>query len=180
MDHLDFLYKPVDRPPHPAMLSDDDLLRECTLERGRVGGPGGQRKNKVETAVALTHTPTGLSAQAGERRTVAENKRVAVRRLRLRLATEHRIPLPRGDVRTTLWRERTGKGRINCSTKHRDYPAMLAEAMDAIHDAGFDLQTAAKRMEVTASQLAKLVKEHPPAMVLINAERAAIGQHPLR
>ncbi|MEL6739423.1 MAG: peptide chain release factor-like protein [Planctomycetota bacterium] len=179
-DHLEFLDRPVERPPHPAMLDDDVLLGDCSIERGRVGGPGGQRRNKVETAVALTHAPTALTAQASERRSVVENKRVALRRLRLRLATEHRVALPAGDVRTTLWRERTRSGRIVCNPSHRDYPSLLAEALDIIVDAAFDLQTAAKRLEVSATQLTKLLREHPPALRLVNEHRASGGQRPLR
>ena len=49
-------------PPHPAMLDDGALLKQCEANFGRASGPGGQHRNKVETAATLTHTPTGLSA----------------------------------------------------------------------------------------------------------------------
>jgi len=62
------------------------LLRACVLRRGRTRGPGGQNRNKVETAVYLLHRPTGVAAAATERRSQAENLRVALFRLRLQLA----------------------------------------------------------------------------------------------
>ena len=73
---LGFLDKPAERPVHPAMLDEDELLKDVTMERGRSGGPGGQHRNKNETAVTLTHGPTGISAQAGERRYAEINRKM--------------------------------------------------------------------------------------------------------
>lgn len=170
--------------PHPARLAPDELLRQCDLTRGRAGGPGGQHRNKVETLVHLTHTPTGVQAHAGERRSVAENRREAVRRLRLTLATRVRCGVPAGDVRSELWKVRTrgakGAGRVSVSASHEDYPAMLAEAMDVLWASGLDTGTAAARLCCTPTQLVKLVQGHPAAMVLLNAHRAASGMRVLR
>ncbi|MBL0921322.1 MAG: peptide chain release factor-like protein [Phycisphaerales bacterium] len=165
---------------HPAAIDDDALLAECDFTRDRSSGPGGQHRNKVETQVKLHHRPTGAHAQAGERRSQVENKKVAVRRLRLILAVDHREPVPRGDARSALWRSRVRNGRIACNPEHHDYPALLAEAMDLIAHGGWDLKDAAVRLEVTASQLLKLVKDHAPALVRLNAERKALGLHPLK
>lgn len=175
--------------PHPAALPDDDLLSECTLGKGRSGGPGGQHRNKVETKVMLTHNPTGISSQAGERREVVVNKRVAIRRLRLALATEHRIGVPIGEIGSQLWKSRlkpkknadgTRTNAISCNPEHHDYPSLLCEAMDVICDAGWELKKAALRLETTPSQLIKLIKDHPAAFAKLNAERAALGKHPIK
>lgn len=171
--------------PHPATLDDDELLKQCELGKSRTGGPGGQHRNKVESKVTLTHLPTGAQAHAGERRTVHENKRVALFRLRLALATDVRHPLPNGDrfgdTRSPLWKSRaTGDGRIVCNPSHRDYPALLAEALDVIETVGGDPARAAIRLECTPSQLIKLVKQHHPAMAQWNHLREQHGQHPLQ
>lgn len=61
------------------------LKKHVTVETYRSRGPGGQRKNKVETAVRLKHLPSGLTVIATEHRSQAENRRLAFERLRARL-----------------------------------------------------------------------------------------------
>jgi hypothetical protein len=71
---------------------DEKLLAECTVETYRASGPGGQHRNKRDSAVRLTHGPTGVRATATERRSQHENRRVAVRRLRKAIALQSRAP----------------------------------------------------------------------------------------
>ncbi len=177
---LGILDKPADRPLHPAMLDEAELLKSVTMERGRSGGPGGQHRNKNETAVTLTHEPTGISAQAGERRYAEINRQMALRRLRLRLAVEHRVELPAGDVRSEMWRERCRKRRIACSERHGDFPAMMAEALDVIAASGWDQKQAAVRLDVSATQLIRFVATHAPALVMWNEQRERRGMGTLR
>lgn len=188
---------------HPACLSDEDLLAQCELTTGRSGGPGGQNRNKVETLVELRHTPTGVEAHAGERRSQRENRPVALRRLRLALAVAVRAPVPLGDIGSALWRSRRqdpakgsggdgagaspkgrwsggGTGRLVINPDHHDYPALLAEALDVLAASAWDPRKASLRLECSASQLLKLVREHPPALLLVNRERHALGLHPLK
>ncbi|HYE60623.1 MAG TPA: peptide chain release factor-like protein [Phycisphaerales bacterium] len=168
--------------PHPATLAEEDLVTQCDFSKDRAGGPGGQNRNKVESRVTVLHTPTNIEAHAGERRSAVENRRVAIFRLRLALAVGVRTPVPSGEVRSELWRSRcpeSGKGRISCNPEHKDYPAILGEAMDVIWASGLDVGKAALRLCATQSQLLKLVKDHPPAFVLLNQARAAAGLHRL-
>lgn len=165
---------------HPACLDPDVLLAQCDSARDRASGPGGQHRNKVETRVTLRHRPTGIVAQAGERRSSHENKRVALWRLRLLLATEVREPVPPGDARSHVWMSRCRDGRIACNAEHDDYPAMLAEAMDNVWSCGLDPAKAASRLMCTPSQLIKLIRKHPAAMVALNAAREARHMHPIK
>lgn len=183
-DPIDKLFasldKPADRPVHPAALDDRLLLAACTVHHTRSSGPGGQHRNNNQTAVVLTHTPTGVTAQASERRSAEENKTVALRRLRLALAVDIRVGVPAGEIRSALWRERTRGGRIVLSAKHRDYPTMLAEALDVMDACGFDPKKAGLRLGVSPTQLIRTIADHPPALAKVNQARATRGDHELR
>jgi protein subunit release factor B len=61
------------------------LKKQVLIETYRSSGPGGQRKNKVETAVRLKHLPSGIRVIATEHRSQAENRKLALERLRERL-----------------------------------------------------------------------------------------------
>ncbi len=61
------------------------LKKQVVIETYRSSGPGGQRKNKVETAVRLRHLPSGIIVVATEHRSQAENRKLAFQRLRDRL-----------------------------------------------------------------------------------------------
>jgi protein subunit release factor B len=75
----------------------ETLYGEVRIEYYRSRGPGGQRKNKKETAVRLKHLPSGVSVTATESRYQAVNKRRALQRLQEKLKqlnkpTKMRIP----------------------------------------------------------------------------------------
>jgi peptide chain release factor-like protein len=179
-DIFEALNRPAERDPHPAAIPVEQLLKSCTVSKGRSSGPGGQHRNKVSTHITITHTPTGVTAQAGERRSAKENQSVAIKRLRYTLAIEIRVPVPAGDIRSELWKSRCHKNKISCSTNHLDHPSMIAEALDVLEDAGFDPSKASTRLECSNSQLIKLIASHPPAFVYLNAQRAKHKLHPLK
>jgi len=168
---------------HPAALDPDVLAAECEFRATRGSGPGGQNRNKVETAVILTHRPTGTSAQASERRTQVENRRVALRRLRLELALSIRRPI-QSDVgleysASLLWRKRCRGGRIRVNSQHDDFPALVAEALDVLFASEDNPKTAGRLLGCSPSQLIGLLKEARRGLELVNQRRRADGRHPL-
>jgi hypothetical protein len=163
---------------HPAAWPVKTLLAKCDVERTRRSGPGGQHRNKVETAVVITHRPTGVRAEASERRSQAENLAEATRRLRVRLALEVRTSP--GDGPSSLWRARTAGGRIPINPAHDDFPAVLAEALDALAAAGWAPAAAGEWLGATASQLVKLLKLEPEGLVMVNRQRRVAGLSALR
>jgi len=71
----------------PRYHTDSKVLKkQVIIETYRSRGPGGQRKNKVETSVRLTHLPSGIKVVATEHRAQSENLKLAFERLRERLA----------------------------------------------------------------------------------------------
>ena len=165
---------------HPAALADEQLLADCEVRRQRVRGPGGQHRNKVETGIALTHVPSGIQATASERRSQAENRQAALFRLRLRLAVQIRTPM---DQRTPspspLWQSRCQGRSLRVNVEHRDFPTLLAEALDAVAAAEFDLAPAADHLKVSPSQLARFLQQESEAWQQVNAERRQRGLRPL-
>lgn len=169
---------------HPAALASEDLLRQCEVIRTRGQGPGGQHRNKVETAVVVTHVPSGVRGEASERRSQRENHRMALQRLRVNLALAVRTEMESRDndsfVPSDVWQSRSAGGRIVVSATHVDFPAVLAEALNAIHHQAFDVAAAAGRLSVSTSQLVKLLRMEPRAMGQVNDCRAARGLVRLR
>src|SRR5687768_5621849 len=123
---------------HPAAQPVQELLAACDVVRTRRSGPGGQHRNKVETAVVVTHRPTRLHGQASERRSQDLNRQAAVQRLRVRLAIEIRSPIAHDALPSNLWRSRVKSRQLAVSTEHADYPALLAEALDCLAACDWD------------------------------------------
>lgn len=88
---------PDDQREGPAEIPEDDeaLLAECRVETFRAGGPGGQHQNKAESAVRLTHEPTGVSVTARDSRSQHRNRKTALARLRTALEELVRPETPR-------------------------------------------------------------------------------------
>ncbi len=165
--------------PHPSAVDPKVLAKACEVRFTRRSGPGGQNRNKVETAVILTHTPTGLSAEASERRAQGENLKAALFRLRINLALNVRRAVEPRTTPSALWRSRCRGGRIVLSPEHDDFPAILAEALDFLHANAMDVKNAAAALGCSASQLTKLLKAEPRALIQMNEARERAGLRPL-
>lgn len=164
---------------HPAALDEDKLLADCDVTAGRASGPGGQNRNKVETAIRIKHQPTGVIASATERRHKEQNRKQAVFRLRVKLAIAVRVPVDPGGPPSACWRSRVKDGRLSVNPTHNDFPALLAQAMDRIASVQHDVSAAAQLLGVSTSQLIKLLKHEQVAWQSVNQSRVKQGLAPL-
>lgn len=162
---------------HPSTWDDDQLIAACEVRRQRRSGPGGQHRNKVETGVIMTHSESGVSVSATERRSQQANLRQAIHRLRIRLAIQWRTPAGRP---TPRWVERCVAGRLMISRRHREYPALLAELLDQLAAHDWSDAATAKCMGCTRSSLMRLLRREPEALAMVNRARAQQGRTALR
>lgn len=174
---------PAARSPHPCQLDEAGLMAQCRLTFTRRGGPGGQHRNKVESAVVVTHVPTQVLAEASERRDQSQNRRVALDRLRRQLAWCVRSPWvdagPRPEP-SALWLTRYAQTRGSVSLEHWDFPTLLAEALDHLVADRWEVSTAAQHLGVSTGRLSKLLTADRLTCEWINRQRLTLGMPALR
>lgn len=158
---------------HPACLETPALLGQCKVRRQRRSGPGGQHRNKVETAIVLVHLETGIRGEASERRSQAQNLSMAVQRLRVKLAIHVRSPPGElsDSCRSPLWQARVRGRQLSVSCEHEDFPALLAEALDVLASCQFDVKACGVLLACTPSQLVRFFKLEPDAFLQVNQQR---------
>ena len=86
--------------PHEFRYADipsdpRDLAKDCEISFFRASGPGGQHRNKTETAVRVVHLPTGTIAVATEERSQTRNRETAFERLLEKLVRKLKPRKPR-------------------------------------------------------------------------------------
>ena len=166
---------------HPSMLSEERLLKDVVLDFGRSSGPGGQHRNRKATSCTATHLPTDISGEATERRRQSENRKMAISRLRRTLAILLRRPI---DVHcytpTTLWKSRKQGDQLPINPKHGDYSAILAETLDVILASDFDMSKVSEVLQVSKTQLLKIVSNEKAALTWLNEQRKERGLKPLQ
>lgn len=165
---------------HPAAIPTDKLMEQCDVVRTRRGGPGGQHRNKVSTAIVITHRPTRIVGAASERRSQSENLTVALSRLRMNLALAIRNEVTDDRPPSPLWQSFVCHEKIKISPRNNDFPVILAEALDFVVAFNGQPHLAAVRLGVTGSQLTKLLQQEPAAWTVVSGIRKQLGLKPLK
>jgi peptide chain release factor 1 len=94
--------------PEPAPVEVRVLERDLEWSTCYGTGPGGQKRNKTESTVLLTHRPTGLQVRCESSRSQQHNRVAALALLRARLWAREQGRLH--EARATDRREQVGSG----------------------------------------------------------------------
>lgn len=166
------------------LAEDDALIAQCEVDRYRASGPGGQHRNKTESAVRLRHEPTGVSAIGEDSRSQAENKLHAVRRLRAAIALEVREPVElEGYVPSPRLAALVRGGTAPLGAKTRltgAYWAAIGELLDLLVAGGLEIAATAQRLGMTTGALSKLLLHDEQVARTVNDLRRARNLRPLR
>jgi len=169
---------------HYLLASDDALIAQCEVDRYRASGPGGQHRNKTESAVRLRHKLTGVSAIGEDSRSQSENKLHAVRRLRSAIALEVREPVA---IETFVPSARlaafaaAGTAPLGAKTRLTgEYWAAVGELLDLLVAGNLEIGTTAQRLGITTGALSKLLLHDEQVGRVVNDLRRAKGMRPLR
>ncbi len=144
------------------LLADEELARLCRIDTFRGTGPGGQKRNKTESAVRVTHRESGLSAFDDQSRSQHLNRIRALQKLRLELAVNMRqVP--------QAWDK-------DCpGLNSRLYPCWLGTVFDALQAAEFRLSDAAALLGSSTGKLSRNISRDPFVCQRVNQERQKRG-----
>ncbi|MGE0545796.1 MAG: peptide chain release factor-like protein [Kofleriaceae bacterium] len=166
------------------LASDDALIAQCDVDRYRASGPGGQHRNKTESAVRLRHRASGISAIGEDSRSQAENKIHAVRRLRAAIALGVRQPVAlEAFAPSARLAALVAGGTASLGAKTRltgDYWASIAELLDLLVAGELEIGATAQRLGISTGAMSKLLLHDDQVARVVNDLRRGRGLRPLR
>ena len=147
-------------------LNDDALLSACRQECYRASGPGGQHRNKTDSAVRLSILDGTIKASCEEHRSQHRNRAEALRRLRITIALELRGPITTGQ---TQW-----QGPWKIGRKDRRYAGFLAHLLDVMAQHQWAVGLSADALGISTGKLVRVLAHDPAAWNTVNQERAKL------
>jgi len=162
------------------LLDGPALLAECDIDTYRASGPGGQKRNKTESAVRLRHRPTATIVVAAESRSQAENLGRALERLREALALRLRRPAPEEPLPRAVGACIDAKGRLAVGRRDARYLPCAAVLLDLLAAYGGSVSETAARVGVTTANLSAFLSRDAKLLAEANRIRAGFGLRPLR
>ena len=110
--------------------NDKDLLADCRIEAFRASGRGGQHVNTTDSAVRLTHLPTGLVVTCQKERSQHLNKQECLAKLRAKVERlNYRKPLRKATrvPQSVKVKEKEKKARHGAKKRLRRRPTEEAD-----------------------------------------------------
>ena len=161
-------------------LPAPQLLAECDVDTYRGPGPGGQKRNKTDSAVRLRHKPTGLIVIASESRSQAENRTRALKRLREALALRIRHEVAANGRPDAIMACIDKTGRLNVGRRDARYLSAAGAMLDLLAAHEGSVGDVAKRLGLTTGNVSGFLTGDEDVMTEANRIRAAFGLKPLR
>ena len=155
-------------------LDDDALLNHCHQECFRAPGPGGQHKNKTDSAVRLSVLDGTVTALCSDHRSQHRNRSEALKRLRSALAINLRMPIE-SEGQSEIW-----QGPWKLGLKDKRYAKLLAHILDVMADNKWAVGLSAKVLGTSTGKLVRLLARDPHAWNAVNQARAKIDLVNLR
>lgn len=174
--------QPADSRDDLLRLPDADLLGRCRIDRFRGSGPGGQKRNKTDSAVRLRHLPTGIAVTAAESRSQHENRARALARMREAIALAVRASPPRDRLAPALASLVDG-GLVPPGPSGRRRPHYLvavAQLLDLFCAHGCALADTAQALGVSTAHLVRFAARDARLWRRLGELRAARGLRPLQ
>lgn len=163
-------------------LDDKKLLAQCDVHTYRASGPGGQKRNKTDSAVRLRHRPTGIGAQGEESRSQHENKARALRRLRLAIALQQRDEVVPDTflVPPILTECVSGENKLCVGPRDVRYPRVVGIVFDVLEAMGGRMKPSAELLGITMGSLNKFISRDPKLWDAANRIRQRFGLERLK
>lgn len=97
-----------------ARLPLDQLAEQCSAQAFHASGPGGQCVNTTDSAVRMTHEPTGIVVVSRESRSQFRNRQLCLAKIREELGRRGRAPKVRHRTKPSR-----GQRQRRLDDKHR-------------------------------------------------------------
>lgn len=163
-------------------LTDRQLLAQCEVHTYRASGPGGQKRNKTDSAVRLHHGPTGLIVVGTESRSQHENKARALRRLRQAIALRVRRPIERQRFQRPAWFEDLvgPERRLQPCPRSGAYWPAVRLVLDVLDGCEGRVAETGALLGVTTANLVHFMRSDPKVWEEVNRIRRRHERRPLR
>lgn len=150
-------------------LPPESFLKLCERTNFQASGPGGQKRNRVLSAVRLEHPPTGLRAEAKARREVALNQKDALQKLRLLLALDAATlvadqPDRHPDFIAAQLPAAWPAFRAKINPDHPEFPNAAFLALAQLASAAGELAPAAQTLGLSTSAFVRFLKLSGPVL----------------
>lgn len=162
-----------------AALPDEKLLAQCEVQTFRASGPGGQKRNKTDSAVRIVHKPSGIVAIANESRSQHENRARALKRLRKTLTLRLRRPVEDGAISPAIASVIDRNGRLRVGQRDARYLPAAGAILDLLQAMSGSVSETAMRIGVSTANLSAFLTADDDLLVETNRLRASFGLRPL-